>query len=76
MSVFLDLKNAFDTVDHRILLNKLYGIRGNVHDWSRSFLMDMPQFVIYDRKRYEIKQIKCGVPQGSILGPFLLIISI
>ena len=73
ISIFLDLNNAFDTVDHRILLNKLYayGIRGNVHDWFRSYLTAMSQFVIYDRERSDTKQIKCGVPQGSILGPNL-----
>ena len=66
ISIFLDLKKAFDTVDHRILLNKLYayGIRGNVRDWFRSYLMDRSQFVIYDRERSDTKHIKCGVPQG------------
>ena len=66
--IFLYLNKAFYTVDHMILLNKLYvyGIRGNVHDRS--------QFVIYDREHSDTKQIKCGVPQGSIIGPILFII--
>ena len=74
--IFLDLKKSFDTVDHRILFNKLYayGIRDNVHDWFRSYLTDRFQFVIYARERSDTKQIKCGVPQGSILGPILFLI--
>ena len=76
ISIFPDLKKAFDTVDHRILLNKLYayGIRGNVHDWFRSYPTDRSEFVLYYRERSDTKQIKCGVPQGSILGPILFII--
>ena len=76
ISIFLDLKKAFDTVDHRIFLNKLYayGICGNVHDWFRSYLTDRSQFLIYDRERSDTKQVKCGVPQGSILGLILFII--
>ena len=74
--IFLDLKKAFYTVDHRKLFNKLYayGIRGDVHDWFRSYLTDRSQFVIYDRERSDTKQIKCGVRQRSILGPMLFTI--
>ena len=74
--IFLDLKKAFDTVGHRILVNKLYayGVRGNVHDWFRSYLTAMSQFVIHDKERSDTKQIKCGVPQGLILCPILVII--
>ena len=59
-----------------ILLNKLYayGNHGNVHDWFKSYLMGRSQFVIYDREHSDTKQIKCGVPQGSILSPILFII--
>ena len=46
----------------------------NVHEWFRSYLTDRCQFVIYDRERSDTKQIKCGVPQGSILDPILFII--
>ena len=49
ISVFLDLKKAFDTVDHHILFKKLYayGIRGKVLKWFHSYLFNRSQYVIY-----------------------------
>ena len=77
VSSFIDLKKTFDTVHHRILLRKLYayGIRGVLLKWFESYLTDRSQYVIYDGVRSEIKVVECGVPQGSILGPLLFIIS-
>ena len=74
--VFLDLKKAFDTVDHHILLKKLYayGIRGHIIKWFESYLYDRSQYVIYNNEYSETHPIKCGVPQGSTLGPLLFII--
>ena len=71
--VFLDLKKAFDTVNHEILLQKLryYGIRGIANDWLRSYLNKRKQFCTYDNTKSDIGLVNCGVPQGSILGPLL-----
>ena len=76
IGVFLDLKKAFDTVDHHILIKKLfsYGIRGNTLKWFQSYLTDRSQFVTYDGIESKVLPIQYGVPQGSILGPLLFII--
>ena len=76
IGTFIDLKKAFDTVDHTILLDKMhaYGIRGNILRWFRSYLTKRSQFVSYDGRQSKIQSITCGVPQGSILGPLLFII--
>ena len=74
--IFIDLQKAFDTVDHKILLNKLwsYGIRGNANAWLKSFLINRKQFVSINGFTSESKLIECGVPQGSTLGPLLFLI--
>ena len=76
--IFIDLQKAFDTVDHSILLQKLFylGIRGIAHDLLRSFLSDRFQFVSINGFFSDSKLITCGVPQGSTLGPLLFLIYI
>ena len=71
----IDLKKAFDTIPHDILLKKMYayGIRGNAFKLRKNYLTDQTQYVVYDSKQSETLPIKCGVPQGSILGPLLFI---
>ena len=71
IGISLDFSKAFDTVDHNILLQKLssYGIRGSALNWFQSYLTHRYQFVAHNGVSSEKKEIKCGVPQGSILGP-------
>ena len=77
--IFLDLCNAFDTVDHRIILDELkyYGIRGVANHWFASYLSNRRQFVSLFGTNSDYQTVTCGVPQGSVLGPlhFLLYIN-
>ena len=74
--VFIDLKKAFDTVDHDILLKKLeyYGVRGLLKDWFQSYLKNRKQFVSVNNSTSNTKEITTGVPQGSVLEPLLFLL--
>ena len=76
--VFIDLKKAFDTVDHEILLKKLwhYGIRGIANDWFKSYLTNRMQYVSIDGISSDLLKVNIGVPQGSVLGPLLFLLYI
>ena len=71
--LFLDLKKAFDTVDHKSLLAKLelYGIQGVALNFFKSYLTNRSQLCTVQRTNSQLKKIRCGVPQGSNLGPLL-----
>ena len=78
VGLFIDIKKAFDTVDHHILMKKMerMGVRGRAMDWINSYLSNRKQFVVIDNNRSENLDILCGVPQGSVLGPLLFILYI
>ena len=72
----LDLRKAFDTVNHQILLRKLelLGVRGICHSWFVSYLKNREQFVKIGKVESTKQSIQWGVPQGSILGPTLFLV--
>ena len=76
LGVLIDLKKAFDTVDHSILLAKLdhYGVRGTAHKLMSSYLENRSQYVVYDGYESDRGQLNCGVPQGSVLGPLFFLL--
>ena len=76
--ISIDLRKAFDTVSHEILLRKLerYGIRGPVLSWFNSYLSGRTQCVRIDSTLSSERAVSCGVPQGSVLGPLLFLLYI
>jgi hypothetical protein len=78
IAIFCDLRKAFDSCDHDILLRKLsrVGIRGQTLAWFKNYLHNRQQFVTISGHNSSLKLIKLGVPQGSILGPILFLLYI
>ena len=74
--IFIDYSKAFDTIDYNILLKKLeiYGLDENSINFMKSYLLNRQQRITIKNEFSEYTKLRCGVPQGSILGPLLFII--
>ena len=72
--VFLDLSEAFDTMDHDVFLNRLehrFGILNSALSWVRSYLTNRTQRIVIGNGKSSRFDLNCGVSQGSCLGPLL-----
>lgn len=76
--LFCDLSKAFDTVDHKILMDKIWriGLRGLIYTFIKSYLQNRKQLVSWNGEVSDRMVVGTGVPQGSVLGPLLFIIYI
>ena len=77
--IYFDFAKAFDSVNHDLLLNKLknnFNIDGRLLKFLTDYLRDRQQRVLVGGKLSALKNAQSGVPQGSILGPFLFVLFI
>ena len=72
LAIFLDLRKAFDIVNHNVLLLELesYGILGIELKWLKSYLCDRHKYCSVNNHDSALASVKAGIPQGSSLGPF------
>ena len=71
--VFIDLSKAFDSIEHDILLEKIsrLGVSPAAHEWFKSYLADRSQYVRIGTTTSTTAPLTHGIPQGSVLSPFL-----
>ena len=76
VGILIDLSNAFDTIDHTILVPKLefYGVKGLSNKLFKNYLTNRQQCVSLEDKKSNLLEIKTDVPYGSMLGPVLFLI--
>jgi hypothetical protein len=75
--VLLDLSSAFDTIDHKTIIDVLeyqFGVTDKAVEWIKSILSNRKQRVDLDNAFSEVCDVKYGVPQGSCLGPILFLL--
>ena len=75
VAVFIDLRKAFDVIDHGVLLDRLnkYGFGQIEANWFLSYLTNREQNVVCNNAKSESPTVNYGVPQGSVLGPSLFL---
>ena len=71
--LLLDLSATFDTIDHQILVSVL-GIQSTALQWFQSYISDIYQSTSVNNSSSSPSQLMYGVPQGSVLGPILLVL--